>query len=100
VQENFDSMVDGIDNLSNLNKQSERLYAESDKLFREAKRDVLANGHQYGESERPLERLILSFEPELKEYKKQTNDGNYYTANQHVNDIKEDLESLRENMLA
>lgn len=100
VQENFDSMVDGIDNLSNLNKQSERLYAESDKLFREAKRDVLANGHQYGESERPLERLILSFEPELKEYKKQTNDGNYYTANQHINDIKEDLESLRENMLA
>lgn len=100
VQENFDVTVEGIEDLMTHHKESERLYAEADKLFREAKRDVLANGHQFGESQRPLERLIVSFEPELKEYKKMTNDGNYYSANQHISDIEEDLESLKENMSA
>lgn len=100
VQENFDETVNGIEALSQQHKESERMYTEADKLYRGAKRDVLANGHQFGESQRPLERLIVSFEPELKEYKKMTNDGNYYSAHQHINDIQEDLESLRENMSA
>lgn len=100
VQENFDITVKGIETLEIEHKEAERQYANADKLFREAKRDVLANGHQFGDSERSLERLILSFEPELKEYKHMINDGNYYSAHGHISDINEDLESLRENMNA
>lgn len=100
VQENFDITVNGIETLELEHREAERQYANADKLFREAKRDVLANGHQFGDSERSLERLILSFEPELKEYKRLIDAGNYHAAHAHIADINEDLESLRENMNA
>lgn len=100
VQENFDRTIEGIEALEQSHKEAERQYKNADNLFREAKRDVLANGHQFGDSERSLERLILSFEPELKAYKDKIKEGNYHSAHAHIADVNEDLESLRENMNA
>ncbi|WP_411841997.1 septation ring formation regulator EzrA [Salinicoccus sp. HZC-1] len=98
VEGQYQSLTAEINQLIDSNDAGERNFSESERLFREAKRDVLANGHKFGDSQPSLEKLIETYEPELKEYEKLINEGNYVTANNHINEVHEELSILKENM--
>ncbi len=98
VEQEYKTLTSEINQLLDSSDIGERNFNESERLFREAKRDVLANGHKFGDSQPSLEKLIETYEPELKEYEQLVNAGNYVTANKHINDVYEELSILKENM--
>lgn len=98
VEQIYRNLVSEINQLLDSNDAGESNFNESEQLFREAKRDVLANGHKFGDSQPSLEKLIETYEPELKEYEQLVNAGNYVTANKHISDVHEELFILKENM--
>ncbi|CAL28228.1 septation ring formation regulator EzrA [Staphylococcus carnosus] len=87
-----------VDNILSLHKDSDRLYEESKNNYREMKRDVLANRHQFGEAADPLEKEIESFEPELIKYTELKEDGNYRQAHEHIATLNEDMNYLKKDM--
>ncbi|HIW12966.1 MAG TPA: septation ring formation regulator EzrA [Candidatus Salinicoccus stercoripullorum] len=98
VEKQYQALTSEIGQLLDSNEAGERSFNESEKLYREAKRDVLANGHKFGDSQPSLEKLIETYEPELQEYEQLVNAGNYVTANKHISDVHEELSILKENM--
>ncbi|GAB3061053.1 septation ring formation regulator EzrA [Salinicoccus sesuvii] len=98
VEHKYQELSGEIHQLITSNEEGERKYHEAERLYREAKRDVLANGHQFGEAQPSLEKLIETYEPELKTYEKQVNEGNYVTANKEIDGVHEELSILKENM--
>ena len=98
VENRYQELTAEIRHLLDSNEIGERNFNESERLFREAKREVLANGHKFGDSQPSLEKLIETYEPELREYEQQINAGNYVTANKHIHDVHEELSILKENM--
>lgn len=98
VEKQYQALTSEIGQLLDSNEAGERSFNESEKLYREAKRDVLANGHKFGDSQPSLEKLIETYEPELQEYGQLVNAGNYVTANKHISDVHEELSILKENM--
>ncbi|TDM04543.1 septation ring formation regulator EzrA [Macrococcus carouselicus] len=73
-------------------------YEECRTIYREAKRDVLANRHQYGDAARPLEENIERFLPALQEYEQFTREGNYESAHYKVNEVHEQMTRLKSDM--
>lgn len=98
VEHKYQELSGEIEQLITSNEEGERKYHEAERLYREAKRDVLANGHQFGEAQPSLEKLIETYEPEMKAYEKQVNEGNYVTANKEIDEVHEELSILKENM--
>lgn len=98
VESKYDQLTSEIDELVQMNEKSAIARAEAEKLHREAKRDVLASAYQFGDASGPLEELIDSFEPEIREYDVMINDGNYVSAGRHIEDVRSDLRTLKENM--
>ena len=68
IETMYDELSAEISSFVNQNDESRKLYDESVDLQREANRDVLADGHKFGDSRKPLESLINSYEPELEKY--------------------------------
>ncbi|GEP84323.1 septation ring formation regulator EzrA [Staphylococcus piscifermentans] len=87
-----------VDNILALHKDSDRLYEESKNNYREMKRDVLANRHQFGEAAAPLEKEIESFEPELIKYTELKEHGDYRQAHEHIATLNEDMNYLKKDM--
>lgn len=87
-----------VDKILALHKDSDRLYEESKNNFREMKRDVLANRHQFGEAAAPLEKEIESFEPELIKYTELKEQGDYRQAHEHIATLNEDMNYLKKDM--
>ncbi|MEL0538684.1 septation ring formation regulator EzrA [Staphylococcus debuckii] len=87
-----------VDNILALHKDSDRLYEESKNNYREMKRDVLANRHQFGEAAAPLEKEIESFEPELIKYTELKENGDYRQAHEHIATLNEDMSYLKKDM--
>lgn len=94
----YSALSNQINELITQIETAETEFSESERLVREARRDILASGHKYGDASHPLEDLVESYEPELKEYSTMVNDGNYISANKHMNEIHEELVTLKENM--
>lgn len=67
-------------------------------IYREAKRDVLANRHQFGESAQPLERLIESYIPKYDEYNQLVEEGNYDSAHHLMTSLHNDMTQLKKDM--
>lgn len=67
-EENYQHQVTQVDDIINLHKENEALYEKCKVDYREMKRDVLANRHQFGEAAEPLENEIENYEPKLNEY--------------------------------
>lgn len=49
-EENYQHQVTQVDDIINLHKENEALYEKCKVDYREMKRDVLANRHQFGEA--------------------------------------------------
>lgn len=98
IESAYDTLSDEIGNFATLTETSDKKFEESEVMHREANRDVLANGHQFGDSRKPLEALIESYEPELKKYKDLVKEGNYLSAASHIDEIHQELLALKQNM--
>lgn len=98
AESKYHQLTTEIDELVQSSEKSAIRRAEAERIHREAKRDVLASAYQFGDAEGPLEELIDSFEPEIKEYDVMVNDGNYVSAGRHMEDVHSDLVTLKENM--
>ncbi|GAA3724160.1 septation ring formation regulator EzrA [Salinicoccus jeotgali] len=94
----YTTLTSEIGNFFESNDIGERKFKEAERIYREAKRDVLANGHQFGDSQPSLEKLIETYEPELKSYENHVNEGNYITANKEIDEVHEELSILKKSM--
>lgn len=97
-EEKYDSLSKEVNGLIKDTETSEQEFSESERLVREARRDILASGHKYGDASIPLEDLVESYEPELKQYSVLVNNGDYVSANHHMSEIHDELVTLKENM--
>lgn len=98
IETMYDELSGEILSFVNRNDESRKLYVESVDLQREANRDVLADGHKFGDSRKPLESLINSYEPELERYGSLVDNGDYNEAYTHISDVHEELVNLKESM--
>lgn len=98
IETMYDELSAEISSFVNQNDESRKLYDESVDLQREANRDVLADGHKFGDSRKPLESLINSYEPELEKYSSLVDNGDYNEAYSHISDVHEELVNLKESM--
>ncbi|OFS63637.1 septation ring formation regulator EzrA [Nosocomiicoccus sp. HMSC09A07] len=98
IETTYDALTVEINDFMKQNAESKELYEESVTLQREANRDVLADGHKFGDSRKPLESLINSYEPELEKYNTLIDEGNYNNAHDHIVEIHEELTNLKESM--
>ena len=98
IETTYDALTVEINDFMKQNDESKELYEESVTLQREANRDVLSDGHKFGDSRKPLESLINSYEPELEKYNTLIDEGNYNNAHDHIVEIHEELTNLKESM--
>ena len=97
-EENYNELTSKVENILNLHKESDHLYEACKVEYREMKRDVLANRHQFGEAAAPLEQEIESFVPEMETYETLKEDGNYNQAYNHIKTLNEDMNYLKKDM--
>ncbi|MCD8914882.1 septation ring formation regulator EzrA [Staphylococcus simulans] len=97
-EERHAQLGEEVEDILALHKESDRLFEDSKVSYREMKRDVLANRHQFGEAAAPLEKEIESFEPELVKYTELREEGNYKQAHEHIKTLNEDINYLQKDM--
>ncbi|MEB7864737.1 septation ring formation regulator EzrA [Staphylococcus xylosus] len=95
---NYNELTTKVENIIGLHKESDRLYEECTTDYREMKRDVLANRHQFGEAAAPLEQEIESFVPEMETYETLKAEGNYNQAHEHIKTLNDDMNYLKKDM--
>lgn len=95
---NYNELTTKVENIIGLHKESDHLYEECTTDYREMKRDVLANRHQFGEAAAPLEQEIESFVPEMETYEKLKTEGNYNQAHGHIKTLNDDMNYLKKDM--
>ncbi|MDW8798499.1 septation ring formation regulator EzrA [Staphylococcus pseudoxylosus] len=95
---NYNELTTKVENIIGLHKESDHLYEECTTDYREMKRDVLANRHQFGEAATPLEQEIESFVPEMETYETLKNEGNYNQAHEHIKTLNDDMNYLKKDM--
>ena len=97
-EENYQHQVTQVDDIINLHKENEALYEKCKVDYREMKRDVLANRHQFGEAAEPLENEIENYEPKLNEYENLESEGNYVQAHNHIAALEDQIKNLKSYM--
>ncbi|MGW7969884.1 septation ring formation regulator EzrA [Staphylococcus xylosus] len=95
---NYNELTTKVENIIGLHKESDHLYEECTTDYREMKRDVLANRHQFGEAAAPLEQEIESFVPEMETYETLKTEGNYNQAHEHIKTLNDDMNYLKKDM--
>ncbi|MEN3088989.1 MAG: septation ring formation regulator EzrA [Staphylococcus pseudoxylosus] len=95
---NYNELTTKVENIIGLHKESDHLYEECTTDYREMKRDVLANRHQFGEAATPLEQEIESFVREMETYETLKNEGNYNQAHEHIKTLNDDMNYLKKDM--
>ncbi|GGB78584.1 septation ring formation regulator EzrA [Staphylococcus nepalensis] len=97
-EENYNELNSYVENVLELHKDSDHLYEACKVDYREMKRDVLANRHQFGEAAEPLEQEIESFVQEMETYESLKAEGNYNQAHEHIKTLNEDMNYLKKDM--
>ena len=90
--------VEDVNEIVSLHKENEQVYEKCKTNYREMKRDVLANRHQFGDAASPLEKRIESFEPELEQYEELKEEGNYVQAHNHIMGLNESMNEVQKYM--
>lgn len=94
----YQQQVEDINEIVSLHKENEQVYEKCKSNYREMKRDVLANRHQFGDAASPLEKRIESFEPELVQYEELKEEGNYVQAHNHIMGLNESMNEVQKYM--
>src|SRR5699024_4350725 len=97
-EENYNGLTTEVEEVMGVHKESDHLYEECKVDYREMKRDVLANRHQFGEAAAPLEQEIETFVPEMETYETLKEEGNYNQAYDHIKTLNEDMNYLKKDM--
>ncbi|TDM15803.1 septation ring formation regulator EzrA [Macrococcus bovicus] len=98
IEQKYQTLSAQIDDYVSRAKEDRIKYEECRTIYREAKRDVLANRHQYGEAARPLEDNIERFLPALTEYEQLTSEGNYESAHFKITEVHGQMTRLKSDM--
>ncbi|HDG5854076.1 TPA: septation ring formation regulator EzrA [Staphylococcus aureus] len=94
-EQSYQQQLEDVNEIIALYKDNDELYDKCKVDYREMKRDVLANRHQFGESASLLETEIEKFEPRLEQYEVLKADGNYVQAHNHIAALNEQMKQLR-----
>ncbi|RIL71996.1 septation ring formation regulator EzrA [Staphylococcus devriesei] len=97
-EEGYRAQVEEVDGIVALHKENEEVFEKCKTDYREMKRDVLANRHQFGEAAAPLEKRIESFEPELEQYTTLKEEGNYVQAHNHIMGLNQSINEIKDYM--
>ncbi|OEL02118.1 septation ring formation regulator EzrA [Staphylococcus casei] len=97
-EENYKTLTTDVEKIKGLHNENDKLYNECKNNYREMKRDVLANRHQFGEAAEPLEQEIESFVPEMENYEAYKEEGNFNQAHEHIKVLHEDMNFLKKDM--
>ncbi|PTI44158.1 septation ring formation regulator EzrA [Staphylococcus succinus] len=97
-EENYKTLTTDVEKIKGLHNENDKYYNECKNNYREMKRDVLANRHQFGEAAEPLEQEIESFVPEMENYEAYKEEGNFNQAHEHIKVLHEDMNFLKKDM--
>ncbi len=97
-EQSYQQQLEDVNEIIALYKDNDELYDKCKVDYREIKRDVLANRHQFGEAASLLETEIEKFEPRLEQYEVLKADGNYVQAHNHIAALNEQMKQLRSYM--
>ncbi|WP_413222086.1 septation ring formation regulator EzrA [Staphylococcus aureus] len=97
-EQSYQQQLEDVNEIIALYKDNDELYDKCKVDYREMKRDVLANRHQFGEAASLLETEIEKFEPRLEQYEVLKADGNYVHAHNHIAALNEQMKQLRSYM--
>ncbi len=97
-EQSYQQQLEDVNEIIALYKDNDELYDKCKVDYREMKRDVLANRHQFGEAASLLETEIEKFEPRLEQYEVLKADGNYVQAHNHIAAVNEQMKQLRSYM--
>ncbi|ENN61205.1 TPA: septation ring formation regulator EzrA [Staphylococcus aureus] len=97
-EQSYQQQLEDVNEIIALYKDNDELYDKCKVAYREMKRDVLANRHQFGEAASLLETEIEKFEPRLEQYEVLKADGNYVQAHNHIAALNEQMKQLRSYM--
>ncbi|MEO4277673.1 septation ring formation regulator EzrA [Staphylococcus aureus] len=97
-EQSYQQQLEDVNEIIALYKDNDELYDKCKVDYRELKRDVLANRHQFGEAASLLETEIEKFEPRLEQYEVLKADGNYVQAHNHIAALNEQMKQLRSYM--
>lgn len=97
-EQSYQQQLEDVNEIIALYKDNDELYDKCKVDYREMKRDVLANRHQFGEAASLLETEIEKFEPRLEHYEVLKADGNYVQAHNHIAALNEQMKQLRSYM--
>lgn len=97
-EQSYQQQLEDVNEIIALYKDNDELYDKCKVDYREMKRDVLANRHQFGEAASLLETEIENFEPRLEQYEVLKADGNYVQAHNHIAALNEQMKQLRSYM--
>ncbi|HEH8168874.1 TPA: septation ring formation regulator EzrA [Staphylococcus aureus] len=97
-EQSYQQQLEDVNEIIALYKDNDELYDKCKVDYREMKRDVLANRHQFGEAASLLETEIEKFEPRLEQYEVLKADGNYVQAHNHIAALNEEMKQLRSYM--
>ncbi len=97
-EQSYQQQLEDVNEILALYKDNDELYDKCKVDYREMKRDVLANRHQFGEAASLLETEIEKFEPRLEQYEVLKADGNYVQAHNHIAALNEQMKQLRSYM--
>lgn len=97
-EQSYQLQLEDVNEIIALYKDNDELYDKCKVDYREMKRDVLANRHQFGEAASLLETEIEKFEPRLEQYEVLKADGNYVQAHNHIAALNEQMKQLRSYM--
>ncbi|GBR79448.1 TPA: septation ring formation regulator EzrA [Staphylococcus aureus] len=94
-EQSYQQQLEDVNEIIALYKDNDELYDKCKVDYREMKRDVLANRHQFGEAASLLETEIEKFDPRLEQYEVLKADGNYVQAHNHIAALNEQMKQLR-----
>ncbi|HHW6792678.1 TPA: septation ring formation regulator EzrA [Staphylococcus aureus] len=97
-EQSYQQQLEDVNEIIALYKDNDELYDKCKVDYREMKRDVLANRHQFGEAASLFETEIEKFEPRLEQYEVLKADGNYVQAHNHIAALNEQMKQLRSYM--
>ena len=93
-EQSYQQQLEDVNEIIALYKDNDELYDKCRVDYREMKRDVLANRHQFGEQQVFL-KLKLKIRARLEQYEVLKADGNYVQAHNHIAALNEQMKQLR-----